>query len=240
MRSFTKILFIGFLFTLFSHAEDKAGHLFILSGQSNMTGNLRKGFQETVSESLKEEEMTIVHCSRSGRGIRFWVTDYSLPKDHPMTGLSQSKSNGEEFTRLVKAVKDACEASKFKTVHLIWMQGESDANRDLGVVYERSFKALVGGLKKELGLEKMHFVIGRITDYGLHSEKKRTGWKGVRDAQQKLGDGDPLGAWINTDDFIAEEVKTKQGDLHYTREESVKLGKRFGEATLKQLKLSKK
>ena len=137
---------------------------------------------------------------------------------------------GEEFTRLSKAVKDACDATKFKSVHFIWMQGESDAGRDLGVAYERSFKVLVERLKKEIGIEQMHFVIGRITDFGLHSEEKKAGWEAVRKAQQKLGDEDPLGTWINTDDFIAEEVKKKQGDLHYTREESVKLGVRFGES----------
>ena len=230
-----RLLCISFALTLFSIAEEKSGHLFILSGQSNMTGNLRKGFEETVTKTLGEEKVSIVHCSRSGRGIRFWVADYKLPDDHPRAGLSNNQSNGEEFTRLCKAVKDAHDATKFKTVSFIWMQGESDAGRDLGAAYERSFKVLIERLKKELGIEQMHFVIGRITDYGLHNEEKKIGWESVRIVQQKLGDDDPLGTWINTDDFIAEDVKKKQGDLHYTREESVKLGVRFGEAALKQL-----
>ena len=239
MPTLFRLLCISFALSLFIHAEEKSGHLFILSGQSNMTGNLRKGFQETVVKGLGEENVAIVHCSRSGRGIRFWVADYKLPDEHPMAGLSKNKSNGEEFPRLVKAVKDAHAATKFKSVSFIWMQGESDANRDLGIAYERSFKILVERLKKEIGIERMHFVIGRITDFGLHSEKKKAGWEGVRNAQQKLGDEDPLGTWINTDDFIAEDVKKKQGNLHYTGEESVKLGQRFGEAALKQLAAAK-
>lgn len=81
----------------------------------------------------------------------------------------------------------------------------------------------------------MYFVIGRISDYGLHNEEKKKGWQGVREAQQRLAEGDPLGAWINTDDFIAEEVKKNQGDLHYTPQEAVKLGARLGSAALKQL-----
>jgi len=235
MPTLFRLLAISFALSLFIHAEEKSGHLFILSGQSNMTGNLRKGFQETVTKALGKKNVSIVHCSRSGRGIRFWVADYKLPEDHPMAGLSNNKSNGEEFTRLAKAVKDAHDAAAFKTVHFIWMQGESDANRDLGVAYERSFKVLVERLKKEIGIQEMHFMIGRITDFGLHSEEKKAGWKRVREAQQKLGDDDALGAWIDTDDFIAKDVKKKQGNLHYTGEESVKLGIRFGEATLKQL-----
>lgn len=234
MLMLTRLLALGLTLMSLAQAGEKAGHLFILSGQSNMTGNLKKGFQETVTKTLGEEQVSLVHCSRGGRGIRFWVADYALPEDHPMTALSKNKSNGEEFTRLVKAVKDACDATSFKTVHLIWMQGESDANRDLGAAYERSFKVLVERLEKELGVEEMHFVIGRISDYGLFNDKKEA-WTRMRTVQEKLGDEDSRGAWIDTDDFIPKTEKQPKGDLHYPSEESVQLGERFGKAALQQI-----
>jgi len=220
---------------LAGHAQEKSGHLFILSGQSNMTGSVKQGFAEVVTKALGEENVTIVHQCKPGRGIRFWVADYALPENHPMAGLSRNKSNGENFPELVAKAKAVGDAGKFKTVSFIWMQGESDAGRDLGAAYERSFKVLMERLKKEIGIEKMHFVIGRISDFGLHSEEKKKGWQGVREAQQKLAEDDPLGAWIDTDDFIAEDVKKNQGNLHYTPEEAVKLGARLGQAALKQL-----
>lgn len=231
-----RFVFISLALTLFSFAKEKSGHLFILSGQSNMTGKLRMGFEETVIETLGKKNVSIVHCSRGGRGIRFWVSDYKLPGTHPMVGLSRNQANGEEFARLTEAVKNACDAPGFKTVHLIWMQGESDANRDLSVAYETSFKALITGLKKELGVEEIRFVIGRINDVGLYGdEKRKAAWIRMREVQEKLGNDDPLGAWINTDDFITKDHKHAKGNIHYLGEMPVKLGQRFGEAALKQL-----
>jgi hypothetical protein len=235
MPSLFRPLCISLALVIFASAQEKSGHLFIMSGQSNMTDSVKRGFTEVVTKALGEDKVSIVHQCKPGRGIRFWVADYALPEDHPMASLSKNKSNGENFPELVEKAKGEGDATKFKTVTFVWMQGESDAHRDLGVAYERSFKVLMERLKKEIGIEQMYFVIGRISDYGLHNEEKKKGWQGVREAQQKLAEGDPLGAWINTDDFIAEEVKKNQGDLHYTPQEAVKLGTRLGEAALKQL-----
>jgi hypothetical protein len=235
MPSFLRLLVLGFILALFCHAEEKSGHLFILSGQSNMTGKVKKGFADVVTKALGDKA-TIVHHCKPGRGIRFWVKDYSLPEGHPMAGLSNNKSNGEEFPKLVELVKKSADAAKFKTVSFIWMQGESDANRDLSVAYEESFKKLTTRLKKELGIEDLPFVIGRINDVGLYGdEKRKAAWTRMRKVQQKLGNEDPLGTWIDTDDFITEDHKHAKGNIHYLGEMPVKLGERFGEAALNQL-----
>ncbi len=223
---------------LFSRAEEKSGHLFILSGQSNMTGKVKKGFADVVTKALGEDQVTIVHQCKPGRGIRFWVADYQLPEDHPMAGLSNNKSNGENFPQLIESAKQVGDAKKFKTVSFIWMQGESDAGRDLSVAYEESFKKLTANLKKELGIEEMPFVIGRINDVGLYGdEKRKAAWTRMRQVQEKLGNDDPIGAWIDTDDFITEDHKHAKGNIHYLGEMPVKLGERFGEAALKQLRV---
>ena len=238
MSPFLRWWVLGVALIAFSRAEEQSGHLFILSGQSNMTGNVQKGFSAVVSKKLGKDATLVHHC-KPGRGIRFWVEDYSLPEGHPFHGRLKS-GNGEEFPKLVDLVRKSGEARTFKTVHLIWMQGESDANRDLGVAYERSFKGLIKLLKKELGVAEIHFVIGRISDFGLHGDEKRKGaWQRVREAQKKLAYDDPLGAWINTDDFIPRDEKTNQGNLHYPEEESVKLGGRFGKAALLQIAQAK-
>jgi len=210
-----------------------SGHLFILSGQSNMTGGLKNGFSSIVSKTLGDDQVTVVLCARPGRGIRFWTEDYALPEGHPLHG-KLTAGNGEEFTRLVKAVKDACDARTFKTVSFIWMQGESDAMRDLGVAYERSFNMLVSRLKEQLGIDQMHFVIGRISDHGLQGNGAES-WKKMRAIQQKIAENDPLGSWIDTDDLNGGDDKNPQGDLHYPTKQAVTLGQRFGMAALKQL-----
>lgn len=229
------VTFSFFFQILVTVAEEPSGHLFILSGQSNMTGDVKKGFASTVEAMIGKKPDLVFH-SKPGRGIRFWVKEYQLPKDHPMADLSKNKSNGEEFPKLVELVKKSYDPTKFKTVHLIWMQGESDANRDLGVAYEASFKTLLENLEKELGIKKLHFVIGRISDFGLHGDAKtKVAWTRMRKAQEKLATDNPQGKWIDTDQFIPAEEKTKKGNLHYPKEEAVKLGARFGQAVLIQI-----
>ena len=57
MLVLTRLLALGLTLMSLAQAGEKAGHLFILSGQSNMTGNLKKGFQETVTQTLGEEQV---------------------------------------------------------------------------------------------------------------------------------------------------------------------------------------
>lgn len=238
LRAIYAVFFITLLAPCSAQAEEKAaaeksGHLFILSGQSNMTGGLESGFASAVTKALGKDQVTIVRSMRSGRGIRFWVKDYELPEDHELHGKLRS-GNGEEYPRLLQAIKDAGDPRAFKTVTFIWMQGESDGWRDLSVAYEKSFKTLYHQLKTDLGLEKMHFVIGRISDFGLHGERKE-GWKRMREVQVHLAESDALGAWIDTDDLNGGDEKNPHGELHYPAEQCPKLGERFGKKALEQL-----
>ncbi len=199
-------------------------HLFILSGQSNMTGTVKKAFAQDVQEHFGKENAVVVMRMRSGRGIRFWVADYNQPKDH---GLSNKKmtSNGSEYKPLIAAVLDAIKDQPFDTVGFIWMQGESDANNRLSEVYEESFVKLTEQLKKDLKIDDMYFVIGRINDYA-RSRPNNEHWHHVRETQVKLG-RTKGNAWIDTDDLNGGNAKQPNGDIHFPKEGSVKLGQRF-------------
>ena len=212
-------------------------HLFILSGQSNMTGALEGGFREVMRRELGEGRAVIVRQSKSGRGIRFWVDDNDLPDDHPLHGEIKS-GNGEEFPKLLAAAQSAGDAKAFATVTFIWMQGESDANRNLADTYAKSFTTLRNRLKAGLGIERMHFVIGRISDYGLHGEQA-AGWEAVRKAQMDIANTDPLGAWIDTDDLNGGDEQHPQGELHYPAGQYPALGARLAAAALVQLRDAK-
>lgn len=214
-------------------SEEKRGHLFILSGQSNMTSGLEQGFTSVVAEALGKDQITIVRSMKGGRGIRYWLKDYQLPEDHLLHGKLE-KGNGEEYPKLLEAIKNAGDARTFKTVTFIWMQGESDAGRDLGVAYEKSFNALLSLLKSDLQIEKMHFVIGRISDFGLHGESEKA-WKQMREVQVRTAESNPLGAWIDTDDLNGGDEKNPHGELHYPSENYPKLGERFGKKALELL-----
>lgn len=209
------------------------GHLFILSGQSNMTGGLEKGFSATASKALGNENITVVMSMKSGRGIRFWVKDYALPEGHELAG-KLTNGNGSEYPNLLQAVKAAGDARSFGTVTLVWMQGESDANRNLAVAYEKSFRTLLGSLKSDLGLKEMRFVIGRISDHGLHGGTEDA-WKQMRAAQVRLAESDALGSWIDTDDLNGGDAAHPRGELHYPAENCFKLGERFAVEAVKLL-----
>jgi Carbohydrate esterase, sialic acid-specific acetylesterase len=206
--------------------DTKPEHLFILSGQSNMTAQLEQGFTEKVAAAFGKDNVVIVRSMKSGRCIRFWVEDYGMPGSSVPPAASKNKENGSQYTILLDAVKKAGDARAFKTVTFVWMQGESDAISGRSAAYEPSFRKLHKRLLEDLGLKSMFVVIGRISDFGLHGEKA-AGWREVRAVQEKLA-GDLAGAWIDTDDLNNVEGKP-EGDLHYPSDQRVTLGQRLGD-----------
>lgn len=211
-------------------STEKTGkHLFILSGQSNMTGTVKNAFEQRVHEEFGQENAVVVMSSRGGRGIRFWVADYRQPGDRGLTPKKMT-SNGEEYTRLIKAVMDAAQDESFETVGFIWMQGESDANNRLSEVYEESFHKLIARLEKDLGRDDVYYVIGRINDYAK-SRPDNEHWQRVRTAQVSLG-STKGNAWVDTDDLNGGDESRPDGDIHFPREGAGKLGQRFAESAI--------
>lgn len=209
--------------------EEPGKHLFILSGQSNMTGTLKETFARRVQERFGEENAVVVMRMKSGRGIRFWVADYGQPKGR---GLTEKKmnSNGQEYKPLIEAAMAAAKDESFDTVGFIWMQGESDANNRLSEVYEESFVKLINHLKKDLRRDDLYFVIGRINDYA-RSKPDNEHWHRVRESQVKLGNTKG-NAWIDTDDLNGGDAERPDGDIHFPREGAVILGQRFADKAM--------
>ena len=217
--------------------EKKTGkHLFILSGQSNMTGAVKAAFTAHVEEQYGKENSVVVMRMKSGRGIRFWVADYDQPADR---GLNEKKmtSNGMEYKPLLETALAAVKAQSFDTVGFIWMQGESDANNRLSEVYEESFLKLVGQLRKDLKRVDLYYVIGRINDYAK-SRPDNVHWKRVRETQIKLGKT-PGNAWIDTDDLNGGNADNPDGDIHFPREGALRLGRRFADKVIEMINSKK-
>ena len=208
-------------------SEQKTGkHLFILSGQSNMTGTLKAAFEARVAERFGKDNTVVVMRQKSGRGIRFWVADYGQPTDRGLTEKKMS-SNGMEYKPLIETALAAAKGQSFDTVGFIWMQGESDANNRLSEVYEESFLKLVTRLKKDLQRDDLYFVIARINDYA-RSRQPNQHWVNVRNTQVKLGETKG-NAWINTDDLNGGEEKQPDGDIHFPKQGSVIVGQRLAD-----------
>jgi len=224
-------LYIALAFTAPACASGKKidRHLFILSGQSNMTGAVRNAFVERVHKRYGEKNAVVVMRMKSGRGIRFWVADYCQPRGRGLTE-KKTNSNGQEYKPLIEAAMAVAKTQSFDTVGFIWMQGESDANNRLSEVYEESFVKLIKHLKEDLGRDDLYFVIGRINDYA-RSRPDNEHWRRVRDAQVKLGKTRG-NAWIDTDDLNGGDAHQPNGDIHFPREGAVILGLRFADKAM--------
>ena len=228
----SRLLHVGLLvaLTLITPAcagEKNTGrHLFILSGQSNMTGMVRDAFVDRIQKRFGRENTAVVMRMKSGRGIRFWVADYRQPEGRGLTARKM-KSNGQEYKPLIEAIMAVRKDQSFDTVGFIWMQGESDANNRLSEVYEESFVKLINQLRKDLGRDEMYFVIGRINDYA-RSRPGNQHWQRVRESQVRLGKTRG-NAWVDTDDLNGGNADRPDGDLHFPKDGAVILGQRFAD-----------
>jgi len=226
------VVALAFIVPACTSAQKTGQHLFILSGQSNMTGTLRDAFTDRVEEHFGEENAVVVMRMKSGRGIRFWVADYRQPHDRGLTDKKMAE-NGSVYPFLLQDVTDAAQDEAFDTVGFIWMQGESDANNRLSEVYEESFIKLSEQFKKDLSRDDLYFVIGRISDYGRGGPQHEH-WQRVRDAQVRLGKHRG-GAWIDTDDLNGGDANQPNGDIHFPQQGAVLLGQRFADKALEMI-----
>jgi hypothetical protein len=233
MRTITRItgrcLAIACLHALPLAAQDAADttkkteqHLFILSGQSNMTAGLTKGFTDKVENAFGKENVTVAMSMKSGRGLRYWCSDYRYSNNQKPSEQEQA-DNGSLYQPLIDAVKAAAGDKSFDTITFIWMQGESDALKGRADVYAENFLKLLDRLKTDLKRETLPFVMGRISDHDM----KNPNWTSMRDVQVKLAESHPDGAWIDTDDLNGGEAGLPGGEMHYPKTESVTLGARF-------------
>ena len=227
-ESFLLVFLLALAYSLSANPKKSGHHLFILSGQSNMTGGLKAGFVKTVEDTFGKDKVMVVHHSKSGRGIRFWDKDYEFPENYrfPGKGVPSERTklqHGQEYGPLIEKAREAFDGKPFDTITFVWMQGESDGKRGLGPAYEKSFLRLLGRLKTDLGRKDVAFVIGRIND----SYVSDPNWKAMRDVQVKLAEDTDHGEWIDTDDLSEPEH-----GVHFPKENYEKLGRRFAQKAI--------
>lgn len=224
MKRIIPFLFIALavIFTIApAQAADDGIHLFILSGQSNMAGlNPDLSFTPTVEEKFGAENTLVIKDAQGGQPIRRWYKAWKSAD-----GVAP-ESTGDLYDRLMSKVNPAIEGKKIATITFVWMQGERDAKESHGEVYAASFAGLVAQLRADMKRDDINFVIGRLSDFD-NDCKRYPHWIKVREAQVKVAEADPRGAWVDTDDLNGDN-----DGLHYNREGYVELGKRFAEAAI--------
>lgn len=227
-ESFLLVFLLALACDLSANPQKSGHHLFILSGQSNMTGGLKAGFVKTVADTFGKDKVMVVHHSKSGRGIRFWDKDYEFPENYRFPGKGvpseQTKlQHGQEYGPLIEKAREAYDGKPFHTVTFVWMQGESDGGRGLAPAYEKSFLRLLGRIKKDLERKDIAFVVGRIND----SRMSDPNWTDMRKVQVELAENTEHGEWIDTDD-----LSDPEHGVHFPKENYEKLGQRFAQKAI--------
>lgn len=221
--NFPILLALGLMAGATSHGKV---HLFLLSGQSNMAGlDPKASFIPTIEAAFPDDKCVFVKSAQGGQPIRRWYKKWKSADGDTLN------SKGDLYDKLIAAINPQLGDQKFDTLTFVWMQGERDAKEKHGSVYAKSLEGLIGQLKTDMKHEDMKFVIGRLSDFGNDPARKYADWMVVREAQVKVAEASPNGAWIDTDD-----LNGKNNGLHYPKEGYAEMGKRFAEAAIKLIK----
>jgi hypothetical protein len=233
MKYFWITTLIALVSVSFVNAADKAKHLFILSGQSNMARlDPNISFTPAVEKAFGKENVIVVKDALSGQPISRWYKKWK-----PAEGKVPAKS-GDLYDQLMAKVNAAIKDETIATVTFVWMQGERDAKNNQGEVYAESLKGLIGQFQEDLKRKDINVVIGRLSDFGL-ADQNNPHWTIVRKAQVEVAEAYPRGAWVDTDDLNDgknEPGKLIHNDLHYSKEGYKKLGERFAEKSIELIK----
>lgn len=217
-----------------SYAADK--HLFILSGQSNMFHMRSGSFHTAVETAFGEDNVTVVRSAKRGAPIRMWDKEYNwpegrrIPQGRKRPGRKEKTREefiaefGTLYDKLMDVVKERTKGKTFDTVTFVWMQGESDSGEEGVAQYFESFNRVIARIKKDLNIDSMNIVIGRLSDFGIENPS----WVKLRQLQVKYAEDNPNCEWVNTDDLndMIKNGEPKNG-LHYTEEGYDLLGERF-------------
>ena len=136
------------------------------------------------------------------------------------------KTKGKQYLGFMKHARAAIQdleksGTKYEIAGMLWLQGEADANKGKGDLYETNLTAFITHMRKEFKTPEMPFILARIRD---HFGKESGHNKMVRDAQEKVADEMKNVTCFDTDDCSMKNAG------HYNAAGYVVIGKRFTEA----------
>jgi hypothetical protein len=164
--------------------ELKPGHGrgFTSDGKTNSYSD-RFGVELTFAKRLKEllpdENIALVKYSKGGTSIHIdaaanfgcWDPDFNQANgvnqfDHFLATINYALS--------VSDIDGDGEKDKLVPTGILWMQGESDANKTIAIAqkYEQNLKRLMDIIRAVLRVDDLPVIIGRISDSGTDDDGK--------------------------------------------------------------------
>lgn len=204
--------------------EKTGKHLFILSGQSNMSAvQPKRIYIPLVATAFGASNVIVVKAAWSGQPIRRWYKQWK-PADGKLK--ANQKPIGDLYVKMMKQINTAIQGKKIATVTFVWMQGERDAKEQHANVYAASFNGLMKQLETDLKHKNINVVIGRISDYP-DPQKKFPDWQKIRKILVELATKYPQREWVNTDD-----LNGPKNGVHHLPKGYQLMEKRFAEKSI--------
>lgn len=251
----TVIIILPVVFTGCTQKKENEMHIFLLMGQSNMSG---------YGELLPEDAIPVAgvyHIPTIGEGDFSWEASshpihnrlksdrfgLALPfakeymKKHPgvSVGLIPLAWGGAGIDLLTKGTdtyKDALAKVQFarkrgKVKGVLWHQGESDTvNEELAESYERKLHQLISDIRNDLGDPQLPFIVGNLAEfYGTgedHNAPDRVNRiMRVKSALRAVPDN------IENTGFVESTACTSidHHNVHFDRNSYIMLGVRYAE-----------
>lgn len=241
-KSNSYVLFCFIVIALFvsnisSSQNMKGKHLFIMSGQSNMQ-LLRpnQSFIPILQKKYGKKKIITAKYALGTQSIRRWYKKWVAPE-----GIN-AVAEPDLYDSLMLRVHQQIKTENIKTITLVWMQGERDAKKGYGSIYEKSLMGLYDQLCNDLGRQDINFINGRLSDFGI-TKKAWPDWNVIRRIQVEVGESNPRFGWINTDDLNSgrnRKGKLIKDDIHMSAEGYVIMGQRFAEKAIEIIDLNEK
>lgn len=226
--------------------------IFLLGGQSNMAGQLKEYWAELKSpykdpfpavprwHNKARKWIPLAPTHRFGPEVAF---GHSIMQSMPDQQIRLIKyaingtalyndwkpEEGPQYSGFMQAAQSALanlEAQQipYEIAGMLWLQGESDANEQMGAAYEANLAAFIQKMRSEFKTPEMPFIIARVRNFYGKGEQAHM----VRSAQQRLAKKIPLVAYFDTDD-----LNPLVNGGHYSMESTIEIGKRFATTYMK-------
>ena len=217
-------------------------HSFLLIGQSNMAG---RGFKDDV-EPIQNTRLKVL---RNGR----WQPMYfPVNPDRPFSGINLAESFADQYARehdvevgLIPcadggtmldqwqegsllydhAVYQARLAQRTSTIAgVLWHQGEGDCDDGKYQLYEEKFLKIMAGLRRDLDLYDVPFLLGGLGDYLVNfPEKDRfIHYTDINSTLKKIANQEPMTGFVS-----AEGLTSNPDYLHFCASALREFGLRY-------------
>ena len=225
-------------------------HLFLLAGQSNMAG---RGVVEARDKEPIPHVLALdvagnwvpardpIHWDKPSAGVglaRAFAVEYL--KRHPGVTVGfipaacggspiSSWAPGQFFDQTNShpyddALARTRAALKFGTLRgILWHQGESDSTPELAPHYEDALTTLVERLRRELGAQRVPFLIGQLGQFRAVPWNDPT--RAVDAAQRHVAASIPLAAFVSSDGLTS-----NPDNIHFDAPSLREFGKRYATA----------